>query len=100
MKKGACGDEMRYQLRIQRYIEWDVTDKKTGKVSGVEWTSFRNLCYNIGKIIYYSLSLIFFCFEDASCLYLPGSSVCDVSPTHLSVCICREHQCPTFHPSY
>ena len=30
-------------------------------------------------------------------IYLPGSSVCDVSPTHLSVCICREHQCLTFH---
>ena len=22
-------------------------------------------------------------------LYFPGSSVCDVSPAHLSVCICR-----------
>ena len=32
-------------------------------------------------------------------LYLPGSSVCDDSPRILSVCICREHQCLTFHRS-
>ena len=33
-------------------------------------------------------------------LHLPGSSVRDVSPTHLSVSICREHQCLTFRSSY
>ena len=65
-EEGSYGGEIRYQMRIQRYIEWDVTlTRKLAKIRVKSGLHFKNFCYNIGIIIFYSLSLIFF-FEDAS----------------------------------
>ena len=49
-KKCTFGCKIKYQLRMQRYIEWGVTDKETVKVSGVKpGPRFKKLYYNIEK---------------------------------------------------
>ena len=61
LKKGVYGGEIRYQLRIQRYIEWDVTlTRKLAKFRVKSGLHFKNLCYNIGKIIYFFYLFFFF----------------------------------------